>query len=264
MKVLKGLDNIPEEFRGAIVTIGNFDGVHLGHRLIFKKIAAEAFRKKCKAVVITFEPHPKMILHPDIQPFYLITSSEEKIERIAETGVDGLMLIPFSLVFSKMTAKEFICSVLWDKLRIKKIFIGHDYTFGKGKEGNETYLAAFGEKLGFQVEVIRAFEVVDTVISSTLTRNMILEGSVKKAAAFLGRPYSLSGTVIKGHHRNHRAELFFMINPHPVIHRREDGRIEKALIDRAAGFVHHHGQDRRLLGRGAGPRRLLPRQRSLR
>jgi riboflavin kinase/FMN adenylyltransferase len=111
------------------------------------------------------------------------------------------MLIPFSLVFSKMTAKEFICSVLWDKLRIKKIFIGHDYTFGKGKEGNETYLAAFGEKLGFQVEVINAFKVGDTVISSTLTRNMILEGSVKKAAAFLGRPYSLSGTVIKGHHR---------------------------------------------------------------
>ena len=105
MKVLKGLDNIPEEFRGAIVTIGNFDGVHLGHRLIFKKIAAEAFRKKCKAVVITFAPHPKMILHPDIQPFYLITSIEEKIERIAETGVNGLMLIPFSLVFSKMTAK---------------------------------------------------------------------------------------------------------------------------------------------------------------
>ena len=201
MKVFKGLDNIPEEFRDAIVTIGNFDGVHLGHQLIFKKIAAEAFRKKCKAVVITFEPHPKMILHPDIQPFYLITSIEEKIERIAETGVDGLMLIPFSLVFSKMTAKEFICSVLWDKLRIKKIFIGHDYTFGKGKEGNETYLAAFGEKLGFQVEVISAFKVGDTVISSSLTRNMILEGSVKKAAAFLGRPYSFSGTVIKGHHR---------------------------------------------------------------
>ncbi len=201
MKVFRDRNQITDEFKGAVATIGNFDGVHLGHRHIFAKIVAEAARKGCKAVVITFEPHPKMILHPEIRPFYLITSLEEKIERIAETGVDALILIPFTREFSKTTAKDFICSILWEKLRIRKLFIGHDYTFGKGKEGNEAYLAAFGERLGFEVEVIGAFRTGDEIISSTLTRNTILKGDVRKAATFLGRPYSLSGLVIEGHRR---------------------------------------------------------------
>jgi riboflavin kinase/FMN adenylyltransferase len=201
MKVFRDRNQITDEFKGSVATIGNFDGVHLGHRHIFAKIVAEAARKGCKAVVITFEPHPKMILHPEIRPFYLITSLEEKIERIAETGVDALILIPFTREFSKTTAKDFICSILWEKLRIRKLFIGHDYTFGKGKEGNEAYLAAFGERLGFEVEVIGAFRTGDEIISSTLTRNTILKGDVRKAATSLGRPYSLSGLVIEGHRR---------------------------------------------------------------
>ena len=201
MKILNHLDDISDDFRGAIVTIGNFDGVHLGHQHIFRKVVREARQHKSKAVVITFEPHPKMVLHPERKPFYLITTLEEKIARIEDTGVDGLLLVPFSLEFSKTTAREFICSILWDKLRIKKIYIGHDYTFGRGKEGNEAYLASFGEKLGFTVEVISAFKVGDAVISSTLTRNAILEGRVQEAARFLGRPYNLSGLVIGGHQR---------------------------------------------------------------
>jgi riboflavin kinase/FMN adenylyltransferase len=201
MNVFKSLDEIPDDFRGAVVTIGNFDGVHQGHRYIFDKVVWEARREKSKAVVITFEPHPKRVLHPERQPFYLITSLEEKIARIAETGIDGLLLIPFSLEFSHTSAREFIHSILWDRLRIKKIFIGHDYTFGRGREGNETLLTAVGEKLGFAVEVIGAFKVGDIVISSTLTRNLILAGRVKEAAAYLGRPYNLSGVVIAGHRR---------------------------------------------------------------
>ncbi len=201
MKVFRHLDHIPGEFRGAIATIGNFDGVHLGHRHIFAQIVAEAARNGCKSVVITFEPHPKRILNPEIRPFYLITSLEEKIGRIAETGVDGLVIIRFNREFSQTTAKDFICSVLWDKLRIRKLFIGHDYTFGKGREGNETYLAAFGERLGFEVEVIGAFRASDEIISSTLTRDTILAGDVGKAARLLGRPYSVSGLVVEGHRR---------------------------------------------------------------
>jgi riboflavin kinase/FMN adenylyltransferase len=201
MEIFNSPDDISDDFRGAIVTIGNFDGVHRGHQHIFQKIVREARQEKSKAVVITFEPHPKMVLHPERKPFYLITTLEEKIARIADIGVDGLLLIPFSLEFSKTTAREFICSILWDKLRIKKITIGHDYTFGRGKEGNEAYLASFGEKLGFAVEVINAFKIVDAVISSTLTRNVILEGRVKEAALFLGRPYNLGGIVIGGHQR---------------------------------------------------------------
>ena len=201
MKVFRDLDQIPEEFRGAVATIGNFDGVHLGHRHIFARVVAEAARNGCKAVVITFEPHPKMILRPEIRPFYLITSLDEKIGRIADTGIDGLVLIHFTREFSQTTAKDFICSILWERLRIRKLFIGHDYTFGRGKEGNEAYLAAFGERLGFEVEVIGAFRAGDEIISSTLTRNTILKGDVGKAATFLGRPYSISGLVIEGHRR---------------------------------------------------------------
>jgi riboflavin kinase/FMN adenylyltransferase len=201
MNVFNSLDEISDDFRGAVVTIGNFDGVHLGHRYIFDKVIRESRQKKCRAMVITFEPHPKLVLHPERKPFYLITSLEEKIARIAETGVDGLLLLPFSLEFSYTTAREFVHSILGNKLRIKKIFIGHDYTFGRDREGNETLLACFGQQLGFDVEVISALKVGDTVISSTLTRNAILEGRVKEAAAYLGRPYNLSGVVIVGHRR---------------------------------------------------------------
>ncbi|MBA4398151.1 MAG: riboflavin biosynthesis protein RibF [Syntrophus sp. (in: bacteria)] len=201
MDVFNSLDEIPDDFRGAVVTIGNFDGVHRGHQHIFHKVLREARKEKSKAVVITFEPHPKMVLHPERQPFYLITSREEKIARIAETGIDGLLLIPFSLEFSHTTARQFIHAILWDRLRIKKILIGHDYTFGRNREGNEAMLAAAGEKLGFAVEVIGAFSVGDTVISSTLTRNLILAGRVKEAALYLGRPYNLGGEVIAGHRR---------------------------------------------------------------
>jgi riboflavin kinase/FMN adenylyltransferase len=201
MNVFSSLDEISDDFRGAVATIGNFDGVHLGHQYIFQKVILQARQEKSRTVVITFEPHPKMVLHPERKPFYLITSLEEKIARIAETGMDGLLLLPFSLEFSHTTARKFIRSILWDKLRIKKIFIGHDYTFGRGREGNETFLAVAGEQLGFAVEVISAFKVGETIISSTLTRNMILEGRVKEAAAYLGRPYNLSGVVIAGHRR---------------------------------------------------------------
>jgi riboflavin kinase/FMN adenylyltransferase len=201
MNVFNSLDEISDDFRGAVATIGNFDGVHLGHQYIFQKVILHARQEKSRAVVITFEPHPKMVLHPERKPFYLITSLEEKIARVAETGMDGLLLIPFSLEFSHTTAREFVRSILWDRLRISKIYIGHDYTFGRGREGNETSLAVAGEQLGFAVEVVSAFKVGEAVISSTLTRNMILEGRVKEAALYLGRPYNLSGEVISGHRR---------------------------------------------------------------
>lgn len=201
MNVFNSLDEIGDDFRGAVATIGNFDGVHRGHRHIFEMVIREARRRQCPAMVITFEPHPKMVLHPERKPFYLITSLQEKIDRIAETGIDGLLLIPFSLEFSRTTAREFVQDMLWGRLRIRKIFIGHDYTFGRNKEGNETLLLSLGEQLGFAVEVISALKAGDRVISSTRTRNALLEGRVGEAAVYLGRPYNLGGVVIEGHRR---------------------------------------------------------------
>jgi riboflavin kinase / FMN adenylyltransferase len=201
MDVIKGYESIPQKLQGAYVTIGNFDGVHLGHQYVFRKLVSEAHATAHPAVVITFEPHPKMIIHPDRKPFYLIATLEEKITLIGQQGMDALVIIPFSLEFAGTTAEEFVRRILWEKLRIGKIVIGHDYTFGRGKQGNEAFLKTFGEKLGFDVEVMNAFTVGDVIISSTRVRNAILSGDVKTAATFLGRPYNLAGIVVEGHHR---------------------------------------------------------------
>jgi len=204
MKIINSFEDVPDEFKGAVATIGNFDGVHLGHQQIFRKIVQEARQNQCKAVVITFDPHPKSILHPEKRPFYLLTTPEEKLKLIESLQIDAVMLIPFSLEFSRTTAKDFVCRILWEQLRIRKIFIGHDYTFGKGKEGSEEFLARYGKKLGFQVDVTNAVKVGETIISSTLIRNLIFDGEVKAAAALLGRPYNLRGHVTGGHQRGAR------------------------------------------------------------
>jgi riboflavin kinase/FMN adenylyltransferase len=201
MKVIRGLEDIPGEFRDAFVTIGNFDGVHLGHVPIFKRLIEEAHRENRRAVVITFDPHPKKVLHPDISPFYLLTSLEEKIKLLEDIGIDGLILIPFSLEFAKITAEAFVNTVLWDKLHIRKIFIGHDYFFGKNKVGNAAFLTSKGKKLGFEVSVFNAVKFGDETISSTRLRYAILNGNVKVAANLLGRPYNVSGIVIPGKSR---------------------------------------------------------------
>ncbi len=207
MKIINSFDNVSEEFKGAVATIGNFDGVHLGHQQIFRKIVQEARQYQSKAVVITFDPHPKSVLHPEKRPFYLLTTVEEKLKLIESLEIDAVMLIPFSLEFSKTTAKDFVCGILWEQLRIRKIFIGHDYTFGRGKEGSEEFLARFGKKLGFQVDVTNAVKVGEIIISSTRIRNSICEGDVKTAGALLGRPYNVKGRVTGGYQRG--AELGF-------------------------------------------------------
>ena len=201
MHVLTGTEGIPPEFRKAFITIGNFDGVHLGHRCIFQKLILQARKENRKALLVTFVPHPKMLLHPERRPFYLLTTIEEKIKLLEALGLDALIIIPFTLEYAQTTAESFIFDVLWKNLQVRKIFIGHDYSFGKDKRGNEDMLKAFGKKLGFDVAVINAVAVGDTVISSTRIRAAILEGDVKTAAMLLGRPYNVSGTVIEGKRR---------------------------------------------------------------
>lgn len=231
---------MPGEFRDAFVTIGNFDGVHLGHMPILKKLIEEAHREKRSAVVITFEPHPKKVLHPDIRPFYLLTSPEEKIKLLEDVGVDALILIPFDLKFSKMTAESFVCDILWDKLHIRKIFVGHDYSFGKSKMGNKVFLAKFGKKLGFEVDIIDAVKLGDETISSTRVRHLILAGDVNEAARLLGRPYNVSGIVVPGKKRGsilgiptanikHEKELIPAQGVYAVIAHLEEGRYKGVL-----------------------------------
>ena len=198
MIVFRAEEEIAKDFRGSFVTIGNFDGVHLSHRHICRKLAQEATEAGAKSMVITFDPHPKMILHPDIKPFFLITTLEEKLKLLEECGIDAILIIPFSPDYAKTTAREFVYETLGRKLAIKKIIIGHDYTFGRDKKGNDVYLISSGQELGFDVEVIDAFKVGEDIVSSTLIRNLILKGKIAEAAKLLGKWYNVAGTVVTG------------------------------------------------------------------
>jgi riboflavin kinase/FMN adenylyltransferase len=201
MIVFKEIENITEDFRGSFVTIGNFDGVHLSHQFICRKLASEAKNAGVKSLVITFDPHPKMILHPAIRPFYLITTLEEKLKLLEDCGIDGTLVIPFSLDYSRVTAEQFVREFLGQKLAIKKIIIGHDYTFGQGKKGNSDYLISSSREMGFAVEVVDAFKVGDDIISSTLVRNLIIKGDFKTVTSLLGRWYNVAGIVVSGRGR---------------------------------------------------------------
>jgi riboflavin kinase/FMN adenylyltransferase len=201
MQVLKGTENVAPKYKGAFITIGNFDGVHLGHRQVFQRLIHEAHKENRQALLITFVPHPKMVMHPERKPFYLLTTIEEKINLLDDAGLDAVILIPFTLEYAEITAESFIMDLLWGNLQVRKIFIGHDYRFGKGKAGDGDLLAAYGKRLGFEAVVTDAFSVGGIVVSSTVIRNAILDGDVKKAAILLGRPYNVSGEVIWGKRR---------------------------------------------------------------
>jgi len=201
MKRIDTLEPLSPDLKGAVVTIGNFDGVHAGHRQIFAKVLADARRCGGPAVVMTFEPHPKQVLHPERRPFYLITTLGEKLRLIEAAGMDAAWVIPFSPEFAARPASAFVEDFLCRALAIRKVYIGHDYTFGRGREGNEAFLKAKGEALGFAVEVVNAYRIGETIISSTAIREAILAGEVSRAAAMLGRPYNLAGRVVEGHRR---------------------------------------------------------------
>jgi len=201
MQINYGYEHIGQELQNAFVTIGNFDGIHLGHRQLLTNLVREAHCDGRKAVVITFEPHPKMLIHPERRPFYLITSLEEKLNLLAECGLDAVIVVGFNLKYAQTSAHDFFTDFLCEKLRISRIVIGHDYTFGRGKEGNEALLIFYGKKLGFEVEVINAFATAGTIISSTRIRQAILEGDMETAQALLGRPYNVAGVVVAGQRR---------------------------------------------------------------
>ncbi len=201
MDVIRGLDRIPPKYACSVVTIGNFDGIHLAHQGLLGKVVEEATNRSCSGVVLTFEPHPQKVLHPDRRPFYLLTTLEEKLKLIEAIGIDAVILIEFTPDFAKTSAEQFVQSILWDRLHLEKLIIGHDTAFGNRKTGNETFLRSMGEKLGFDVEAIDAVQMDGVVVSSTSVRHALLEGDVRRALKLLGRPYNLAGTVVKGFRR---------------------------------------------------------------
>ena len=200
MIIFRKLDELEGKLTNAVVTIGNFDGVHLGHREIFRRVRKAATFRGGISVVISFVPHP-LKLFPSRKNLLLITTYAEKEALIGASGVDYLIIIPFTGEFAAISATDFVRNVLIRLVGMKKMIIGYDYAFGQNREGNVTLLRRMGEELGFDVEVLEPIGNGEIVYSSSGIREMIGQGDVKGVVSLLGRHFSLTGTVVHGHHR---------------------------------------------------------------
>lgn len=180
-----------------IVTLGTFDGVHIGHQKIVEKLIQNAKEHNYESLILTFFPHPRMVLHEgsDIK---LLNTIDERSVLLDKLGLDNLIIHPFDKEFSKLSAEEFVKTILVDSFNIQKIIIGHDHRFGRNRTANIDYLILYGEKFGFEVEQISAQEINEVSISSTKIRNAILDGNMLLANEYLGYAYCLSGIVSKG------------------------------------------------------------------
>jgi|Deesub1362A_J573_1020465.scaffolds.fasta_scaffold00045_107 riboflavin kinase/FMN adenylyltransferase len=197
MKILKGIEAIKKRYKNVILTIGNFDGVHIGHQKILNRIVSRAKEVNGTAAAITFEPHPTKVLYPE-RGVKILTPIEEKARLMRHFGVDVLFLINFNKDFASIPPDDFIKDVLVEKIGVMEVTVGHNYAFGKGKKGTTALLRRRGRKYGFSVKVVRNARIHGDVVSSSRIRSLLLRGRVCEASMFLGRPYMITGTVIKG------------------------------------------------------------------
>jgi len=202
MELIKNLDQINCPFKRAVVTIGNFDGVHKGHQALLHQVIEKADEIDGTSVAITFEPHPLRALGISSPP--LITRNDQKTELIEQSGIDVLISIPFDKKFASITAHDFIEKILVNKIGMKGIIIGADYSFGKNRAGDINLLKSQGEELEFETIISQWINDTNTGIeriSSTRIREIVMEGQVEKAMKYLGRHYQIRGKVIKGRER---------------------------------------------------------------
>jgi riboflavin kinase / FMN adenylyltransferase len=197
MQVHYGTENI-EKLSNAVVTSGTFDGVHLGHQKILRRLVETAQSSGGEAVVLTFWPHPRMVVSSDSQDLKLLSTIEEKIELLAQNGVNHLVVIPFTREFSELSSEAFIQQILVEKIGTKKLIIGYDHRFGRNREGGFEYLKDNAHRYGFEIEEITKQEIDNLTISSTKIRQSLISGATHVANELLGRSYSFSGLVAKG------------------------------------------------------------------
>jgi riboflavin kinase / FMN adenylyltransferase len=197
MKIYHGIEDFTK-LPYAVVTSGTFDGVHLGHQQIFSRLREIADRNKGETVVLTFWPHPRLVLHPEDESLKLLNTFEEKAELLKNQGINHLIRIPFTKEFSQLTSEQFIRQILVDTIGTKKLVIGYDHHFGKNREGSFEQLTINAPRYGFEVEEIPRQEVDHVGVSSTKIRKALEEGDLETATHFLGKPYSLTGRVVSG------------------------------------------------------------------
>ena len=202
MRIVNRIEDIHTPYKNAVITIGNFDGVHIGHQALLHTVTEKSGALDGTAVVMTFEPHPMKLLAPgDRTP--LITLSEQKTELISRTGIDILICLPFTKAFANIPAREFIQDLLIRRIGMKALVVGKDYTFGRNREGNVALLKNWSRELNFElfiVDWIQSAGITDR-ISSTRIRELVMDGQMEEAKKLLGRDYQIRGIVTAGRHR---------------------------------------------------------------
>lgn len=179
-----------------VITIGNFDGYHLGHQALVKQVLSDASKMKAKGGILTFDPHPKKVLQAQI-PFRHIYSKESKWEFLEKSGLDACFVIPFTVEFAALSSQEFL-NRLFNFVKLKKIIVGYDFNFGKAREGSASFMRQEAEKQGIEFQRLEAVQIGDITVSSTMIRRLLFEGDFKNVDKYLGREWSVTGIVQKG------------------------------------------------------------------
>ena len=200
MHVWHGFEQVPADLGASVVTIGNFDGVHRGHRAVLAAAVDEARRRELPAVAMTFDPHPALVHRPESAP-PLLTGIVDRLELMAEVGVDAALVVPYTLDFARATPEDFVRRYLVDRLRARAVVVGQDTRFGWGNAGDAETMSALGAVHGFAVEVVADLGDADRRWSSSHARELIEAGTMEEATAVLGREHRMRGIVVRGHAR---------------------------------------------------------------
>jgi len=214
MQGIFNLNEIKKPFINPVLTIGNFDGVHKGHLALFDKVKERAKAIAGQSVVMTFEPHPLKIMKPADGP-QLITHTGQKLELIEKAGIDIIVCVSFDREFAAIPAREFVNAILVEKIGIREIVVGYDYTFGHNREGDINLLREIGNTFGFVVHLVGPVEIDRTLVSSTSIRRLVQEGRLEEAGVLLGRDFEVQGTVVRGRNRGGRLLGFPTANLSP-------------------------------------------------
>ena len=200
MKILRGSAEAPGQLRGPVVSVGNFDGIHLGHQAILRLVADRALALDAQAVVYTFDPHPRKVLRPESAPA-LLTTFDQKMELLSEQRIDAVVVEPFTREFARTPPERFIELCLHERLGAREVYVGYDFHFGRDREGSMRLLTELGPRLGFSVTIIPEVRVDADDVNSTRIRDLLAQGQPESAARLLGRPYAVRGPIVGGDQR---------------------------------------------------------------
>ena len=219
MKTIHGIENFPAD-EASIVTIGTFDGVHLGHQQILKQLIDTSRKSKLKSVLLTFFPHPRMVLQPDIS-MRLIQTIQEREKALQKTGLDYLVIHPFSTEFSRLSADDYVKQILVEQLNVRKVVVGYDHRFGRNRTASLEDMYHYADIHEFEVIEINAEKIESTAVSSTKIRKAIDEGNIELANTYLGHSFTIEGMVIDGDKRGRELSYptanIALQNPHKIV-----------------------------------------------